>query len=1003
MSIGSVISKAIKEGKWLDIVYMKKDSEEKTYFWAAINDIDIKRKSFKADIYNDRKSLDSLEGNFYFDNIVDARVIDFTTYQVPVELTTKIENYIVDLDWLEYDNFNHNILDYYKECNYLDNDPFQKEYCMIPGIDVDYLRKNRYVYLNEEQIKIIINKIYRYDIKNDDLSNYDLAISVLSIDNGNKKYVVCYYDLFFDPKNKTLELGNTLKFNKSFLIEGRKHSLFNYINMDVDTFIDDFEDNYFESVDLIRGYLSFNEVINERPDIFLLERDYTVDLALTYDKIEQHYNEKKLSVPLKAFFGNLTTKDIRRRKEPTIAIYDDKININQMRVIYNAMKYPLTYVQGPPGTGKTQTIVNVILSAFFDNKTVLVCSSNNKPVDGIIEKFNFLYREEKIIFPYLRLGKFEEILKALDYIKSLYEFETNKVAKEDKINRIFEKAKNDNSELIKLLNRQEKREEYENFINNSDKLFDSLKGVKNHIIDNIHSQINLMKDELKDLKEVKNSEVLALVTPINKNDRLQQLLYFKSLGFIKKLHEPKFKTLIDICYIEDEKEKVTEFNKWSNSDANMKLLTSVFPIICSTNISTSKLGSGEFMFDLVIMDEAGQCNVAHALLPIARANNLLLVGDKNQLKPVIVLEKKINEQLMTKYEIDDNYNYKEKSILDVFRLMDPFSVDILLKYHYRCGKKIIKFSNDRYYNSELDLSYLKEDGELKFLNVKNLNQGERHAELDEANAIIDYIKRNNVKNVTILTPFVNQKDLINNLLIQNGINDIKCGTIHSLQGDEKDSIIFSTAISLKTSKATYNWLKNNFEIINVGITRCKKKLIISADKEALLLLSDKSDDLYQLINYVSENGNVVVPQNESIRIEIGKSNGSKNEQEFFKTISQICSLHQNFDAKTNVDMKEIFTDYIFNLLSSKKEFDLVIYEKRKDGKLYPKIIVEENGGEHMGSICREQSDNYKRELAAKNGIRFIMIDNSFRKSYTYIKTLIENSKKEQAKQLELEI
>ena len=28
-------------------------------------------------------------------------------------------------------------------------------------------------------------------------------------------------------------------------------------------------------------------------------------------------------------------------------------------VIYNSMKYPITYVQGPPGTGKTQTILNV--------------------------------------------------------------------------------------------------------------------------------------------------------------------------------------------------------------------------------------------------------------------------------------------------------------------------------------------------------------------------------------------------------------------------------------------------------------------------------------------------------------------------------------------------------------------------------------------------------------------------------------------------------------------
>lgn len=43
------------------------------------------------------------------------------------------------------------------------------------------------------------------------------------------------------------------------------------------------------------------------------------------------------------------------------------------------------------------------------------------------------------------------------------------------------------------------------------------------------------------------------------------------------------------------------------------------------------------------MDEAGQCNCATALLPIARARQLLLVGDTNQLKPVVVLEDIIND------------------------------------------------------------------------------------------------------------------------------------------------------------------------------------------------------------------------------------------------------------------------------------------------------------------------------------------------------------------------
>ena len=52
---------------------------------------------------------------------------------------------------------------------------------------------------------------------------------------------------------------------------------------------------------------------------------------------------------------------------------------------------------GPPGTGKTQTILNVILSAFFNERSVLVCSSNNKPVDGITDKLDFKYNNENYV------------------------------------------------------------------------------------------------------------------------------------------------------------------------------------------------------------------------------------------------------------------------------------------------------------------------------------------------------------------------------------------------------------------------------------------------------------------------------------------------------------------------------------------------------------------------------------------------------------------------------
>jgi superfamily I DNA and/or RNA helicase len=206
------------------------------------------------------------------------------------------------------------------------------------------------------------------------------------------------------------------------------------------------------------------------------------------------------------------------------------------------------------------------------------------------------------------------------------------------------------------------------------------------------------------------------------------------------------------------------------------------------------------MFDTVIMDEAGQCNIATALIPITKAKSLVLVGDPRQLRPVIVLDDSVNKTLMDEFHISENYNYKKNSILDVMLFNDKISKNILLSYHYRCGRKIIKFSNQRYYNNELNLSHLKSDGNLEILDIKNKNVKYRNEAFDEASAIVNYIKRNNIHNVFIVTPFINQRDLINMMLKKENINDVHCGTIHSLQGAEKDTIIFSLAISLKTQK-----------------------------------------------------------------------------------------------------------------------------------------------------------------------------------------------------------
>ncbi len=998
-----VISEAIKTGKWVDISY-KNSQAEITYYWIAIKDINLKSRTLEVQMFNDQKSLDSIEGTIKFDNIISAKLLDFTTYETPVELIKKIEKNREEAKWLKYESFDNNILQYYIKCNDLDNDPYQKETFVITGIDKEVLLNNKQLILNEEQERQVLNYIKNYDIKKSESEVNYLILSFLTIEENSKKYIVLYYDVRFNPSNKKLSINNNPRVNQSFLIKDKRHSINAYIDIDPQQFTNNIayhlNDYLNEYTELIRANLRDTEIINQMPEFMILQRTITAKLRQTYNIIEEKVENGTLDYPLKAFFGN-TNRFGAKRKEPSIVIYDNKVNIDQMRVIYNCMKYPITYVQGPPGTGKTQTILNVILSAFFNSRTTLICSSNNRPINGILEKLKFSYIEkDDVPFPYIRLGNRSEISKSTLRILNLYNFESKFEPDEEKINRIKNKTNEGNKDLLNYLEIYEKKNEIFQKMETAKRLLISVFNPSNRLYQKVRDQIDELIKEYYALPDVSNQDVLSLVTSVSENWSFKQYIYFESLKYIKKLKTPRYSELISICRIENDDDRVDAFNRWCSKDENIRLLENVFPIIITTNISSSRLGTAYHTFDLVIMDEAGQCNCATALLPIARAKQLLLVGDTNQLKPVIVLEDIINENLKEEFEISEDYDYSSHSILDIMKLHDNISKDIMLTYHYRCGRKIIDYSNKRFYNGKLNLEYLSEEGNLSLINVKNINSNLRNQNYEEAKAIVDYVKRNNLKDVAIITPFKNQQNLISSMLIQNNLTDITCGTIHQVQGGEKDTIIISSSISPKTSKKTFEWIKNNSEITNVAVTRAKKNLIVVADIEALEKLSyDKKDDLYNLVKYVSTNGKTEVLPNESYSIQIGNSNASKNEDNFFQTISHFCTVNNEFQAKRNVKLSTLFhKDPI--LSKSKLEFDVVLY-KIENNSLIPQVAIELQGGEHFGNIDREKCDARKSQICKEKGITLLEIPNSFAKSYETIKELILTSCGQKVEQLEL--
>lgn len=1012
LSIKNSIYQSIISNKWLDISYVNK-KEVATRYYLGVKDIDVDSGIIYGDIFNPFKSNTVIEDGkkdtfIYLSGIKSASVLEHTYYETPKELQEKAHNDKKLGEFLEVVNFDNNILRYLSDCYRLDNDPFLKEVVMVDGIDTHTLPEKGKYELDDKQFAVILDKVFKKNKYEAEIINryQTLAINKFSIDIGGKQYVVAYRTLSLNFKDKTLKIADKSSINKSFLLteDSKPLRLGMYLDMDQEEFCETFDLHEEEYIKEISQNFRRGEIVNTRPTIFFLMRNSQHGVDEAFEAINQMDQENRLTIPLKAFFGRNKARSGTSREVNLVVFDRNKINIDQMRVVYNSMVNHVTYVKGPPGTGKTETIFNVLLSAYANDKTVLVCSNNNHPVNDIFKKMDefltikkpYKTEEEKVIFPMIRLGNNigmeDTILKLREILSFVSKHEKSKVKEE-----LTEASKNRSlsgfEELRDLLM------VYETRIDLQEKIATLLK-IRNmttvlQINQKLFEQVATYEKQLKGLTFVKDEDVIKYAVSASEDMDFKNYVYYSSLLKLKKLNGESFKELREIIAIEDLGEGVKQLNKWLKDNANMRRLLGVFPIVICTNLSCDKLGSPKPQFDLVIMDEAGQCNTASSLIPIVRGNDLLLVGDTNQLQPVTVIEQDINDDLMERYGIGPEYDYVRNSILSTMLRKDNNSKNILLSYHYRCGKLIANFVNHRFYGEQLKLLNGKV-GELLYYDVKNtVNPSARNSYAQEAWQIANIIKENGYKDVGIVTPFVNQAALINEYLMKMGISDtVTAGTIHNLQGSEKSVIIMSAALSLKTSKKTMNWIKNNHELINVAVTRAKDKFIFIGDKEAIDALSgNEENDIKVLSDYVFKNGKWNPPHSDAI-ISYDFSNESKNEKDFFDTIKPYFNRRgSKFKIERNVPVKKAIDNIHPEDLKiiGKKEFDVVV--KVAGGFLknfYHTIVVFEiDGGEHIGSKKTAALDRQKEEICHRYGIKLIRIPNSAVKDYELIIRLFE--------------
>lgn len=291
----------------------------------------------------------------------------------------------------------------------------------------------------------------------------------------------------------------------------------------------------------------------------------------------------------------------------------------------------------------------------------------------------------------------------------------------------------------------------------------------------------------------------------------------------------------------------------ANVDQFKKAIANSFPYLrgwACTALSAHtnfKLESG--LFDLVIVDEASQCSLA-AVLPLAyRAKRLALVGDPNQLSPIIPLSDGYLQEIATQLEFDNSelrergIHHKDGSAYHAFEFVANPSKPALLNEHFRCHPHIARWFNTAFYNDELAIltDVSNSDGRyraISWIDIEGVAERpkdgswvNKYEAEQTVKRILDVLDAG-YKNVGVVTPFVTQANLITKIaqtkLGRDTLDEIDfvCGTAHRLQGDEREVVVISSVLSPGMSRAGTRWIEKERNLLNVAVSRAKQALIV---------------------------------------------------------------------------------------------------------------------------------------------------------------------------------
>lgn len=285
-----------------------------------------------------------------------------------------------------------------------------------------------------------------------------------------------------------------------------------------------------------------------------------------------------------------------------------------------------------------------------------------------------------------------------------------------------------------------------------------------------------------------------------------------------------------------------------------------FPLWATSNLSAHRASPLQpAAFDLLIIDEASQCDIASVVPLLFRAKRALAVGDPMQLRHVSQMPKEADLQLRARLGLVgkdaklERFSVKANSFYDLASSSRNIDNPLGLRAHYRCHPEIAGFCNDAFYNGQLrimtDRHRLKNvPGATNSLKgcewtdvrgrIEGASSGCHSPELTDA--VVVELERLALAEfdgtVGVVTPFRVQADRIRDQAHQKLPRDLierwrlLVHTVDGFQGDERDIVLFALTGGPNMPPGSRSFLASTPNRCNVAVSRARSFLRVLGNR-----------------------------------------------------------------------------------------------------------------------------------------------------------------------------